>query len=230
MKRTLFVLFVLSLFVSACGIPEDSEPTSLAAAQPTAVPATPTAQPQATQLFPIYLVDDADGRLRRALRELPKPLTITALVNELIEETTDEEQELSLITIIPAETEFAAPPSSLDMLAELDFVSETSIGTLEGPQLTLALAQLVWTLTESPSIHEVIIRIDGEDQVWPTSQEDTLPGLPLTRDDYAEFGPDFVEPTPEPESEDPPSEEADPPSEGQDPTPNPEASPEPEDG
>lgn len=226
MKHWMFVLLTLSLLATACGIPEDNEPTSLAAAQPTAAPATPTPQPQATQLFPIYLIDDADGRLRQALRELPKPLTITALVNELTEETTDEEQELSLITIIPAETEFAAPPSSLDQLAELDFAAGTSIDTLEGPQLTLALAQLVWTLTESPSIDAVIIRIDGQDQVWPTSQEDTLPGLPLTRDDYAEFGPDFVEPTPDPEPEDPPSEDTDPPSEGEDPTPT----PEPDDG
>ncbi|MFV2039668.1 MAG: GerMN domain-containing protein, partial [Acidimicrobiales bacterium] len=144
---------------------------------------------------------DTIERLRPALRELPDPLTITALVNQLARPTTEQEQELGLISIIPGDTTFAADPFSTDLLAELDFVGGTSFDTLEGPQRTLALAQLVWTLTESPSIDRIIIRIDGEDIVWPTGDEDAPIGSQLTREDYARFGPDFVEPTPEPEPE-----------------------------
>jgi len=203
------VLCVLGLVLGACGIPTDDAPIAFQPEQPTPVDeATPTPIPDDTQLFPIYLIDN-EGRVQQALRSLPLPLTITALVTELTEEPTEEESERLLVSLIPPETEFFSDPFSADGLAELDFVAGTSIDTLEGGQLTAALAQFVWTLTGSPSIEGVIIRIDGEDQSWPTDAADKATAL--RRADYDTFDPEFVEPTPTadavPPSEDPPSEE-----------------------
>lgn len=219
MKRLGPVAVGLTLLAGACGIPQDSEPRVISQDAPTAIPAPATPQPAVTQLFPIYLVD-ADNRMQQAIRELPDPLTISALVTELIEEPTAEESEARLVSIVPPEITLMADPFQEGGRAQLDFVSGTGFDTLLGEDLTLALSQLVWTLTESPSINSVLIRIDGQDQAWPTDEEDISAGAPLRRSDYNEFGSDFAEPTPTPVAE-PPSEDIDPPSEGADPTPEP---------
>lgn len=224
MRRTLALVGLsVGLLLAGCGIPVDDDPIAFVPEEPTAVPATPTPLSSDTQFLPVYLVD-ANNRVQQAVRELPDPLTITSLVNELTEETTDEERELNLVSIVPSESAFFSDPFSADNIAELDFASGTSLDTLEGEQLTLALAQLVWTLTESPSIEQVIIRIDGNEQVWPTDEGDK--SAPLTREDYDKFDPDFVEPTPTTDPQQ--SSEEEPPSEDPNTTPQPtEPTPEP---
>lgn len=202
---------------TSCGVPVDGAPTAFEPEQPTQVAATPTPEPAETGLFPIYLVD-GNNRMQRALREVPSPPTITALINELIEEPTEQERERNLVSLLPEETAFFAPPfiDQETRTAELDFLSGTSLDTLADEALVAALAQLVWTLNESPSIDRVIIKLDGQPQSWPTDQEASTSGAPLTFADYDEFSPDFVEPTPTPDPANPTTE---PPSEGETPTP-----------
>ncbi len=204
--RALLAVAALVVLVATCGIPEDSEPRALAPATPTPPSEAPTPTPAATQSFPIYLTD-AENRVRMVERELPDRLTISALVDELREVPTDEETAQGLFTVIPPETSFFAEPITDDTgLAILDFNSG-SFDTLAGEQRTLALAQLVWTLTESPSISRIIIRVEGIEERWPTDGDDRSV---LRRSDYSSFDPDFVEPTPEPVEEEPPIEGATP--------------------
>ncbi len=207
MKARLLVAAVaLAGLVGACGIPEDSEPRAIEPATPTPPREEPTPPAEATQAFPIYLTD-AENRVRKVERELPARLTITALVDELGEVPTDEETAQGLFTVIPPETSFFAEPITDDTgLAILD-LNAGSFDTLEGEQRTVALAQLVWTLTESPSITRIIIRIEGIEERWPTDGDDRSV---LRRSDYASFDPAFVEPTPEPVEDEPPSEGATP--------------------
>ena len=188
---------------SACGIPLDGEPRAIDAPTPTAVVEQPTPTPQAVQFFTIFLTD-AEGRVRPAERELPDPLTITALIDELRETPTDEETEAGLVTLIPAETQLFAPPEPPEGGTAVIDLASGSLDTLQDEFLTLAVAQVVWTLTGSPSIDRVVIRIDGEDQFWPTDGEDKQR---LVVNDYASFDPEFVEPTPEPVPSEQPSEE-----------------------
>ncbi|MEM7285920.1 MAG: GerMN domain-containing protein [Actinomycetota bacterium] len=203
MSRVLGLLACFAVVVGACGIPLDGEPRALDVATPTPVEEVPTPTASAIQLFTIYLTD-AEGRVRAVERELPDPLTITALIDELRETPTEEETEQGLVTLIPAETELFAPPEPpAGGTAVIDLASG-SLDTLEDDFLTLAVAQFVWTLTGSPSIDRVVIRIDGEDQFWPTDGEDKQR---LVVDDYASFDPEFVEPTPEPVPSEQPSEE-----------------------
>ncbi len=209
------------LWLSACGLPEDGAPRALPPATPTTVVEAPTPTPPQTQPFTIYLTS-ADGRVRPAIREVADPLTVSALLDELREVPTEQETEQGLVSLIPEETAFFQDPSNDDTgLAILDF-SAGSLETLEGDQQTLALAQLIWTLTESVQIDSVIIRIESSRERWPTDSDDREI---LRRTDYESFGPDFVEPTPEP-VEEAPVEEADPTAE---PTPAPEATPAEED-
>ncbi len=204
-RSSRFAVAVLSvaLVVSACGIPLDGEPRALDAATPTPTEEQPTPTPQAVQLFTIFLTDE-EGRVRPVERELPDPLTITALVDELRETPTEEETEQGLVTLIPAETALFAPPEPPEGGTGIIDLASGSLDTLEDDFLTLAVAQVVWTLTGSPSIDRVVIRIDGEDQFWPTDGEDKQR---LVVNDYASFDPEFIEPTPEPVPSEQPSEE-----------------------
>ncbi len=228
-RRTTGLLLALMAVVAACGVPTDDEPLALNNELPTVVPATPTPQPPDTRDFPVYLVD-GEGRMQQTLRELPQPVTITAVVTELTEEPTADEGERGWRSVVPTETTFVPEtedninPLLNETTAELDFVSG-SLDTLERDDLTLALAQIVWTLTESGSVDQVIIRIDSEDTAWPTDEDDSPPGAPLRFEDYDEFSPDFVAPTPTPGAEEPPVEDepgsSSEPPEGTEPTPTP---------
>mgnify|MGYP001827793199 FL=1 len=188
--------------LAGCGVPTDSEPVAIQADLATEGPVTPApVNPPTDETtdveFAIYLAD-GNRRMQPATRLLPEPVTISGVVMELIEEPTDEESELGLVSAIPAETMLTdRAPFTEEGRAEIDFVSG-SLDTLEREELTVALAQLVWTLTGSESIDEIIIKIDGLDQAWPTDEEDTAEGEPLRFEDYDEFDPDFVEPTPTP--------------------------------
>jgi hypothetical protein len=192
------------LLLSACGIPEDDAPSALPPASPTPVVQAPTPAPPSTVATTIYLAS-ADGRVRPAVREVGDPVTIQGLLDELKQVPTEEETDQGLVSVIPEETTFFSETTINEPLAILD-LNSGSLDTLEGDQQTLALAQLVWTLTETGEINRIIIRIEGILEVWPT---ETDAQEILSRDDYVSFGPDFVEdPTPEPVDE-PPVEEAD---------------------
>ena len=201
-KPVATVALVAALCLAGCGVPTDSEPVAIEAELPTEAavtpdPANPPPFVDTDVEFAIYLAD-GNRRMQPATRLLPEPVTISGVVMELIEEPTEEESELGLVSAIPAETMLTdQAPFTEDGTAEIDFVSG-SLDTLEREELTVALAQLVWTLTGSESIDEIIIRIDGLDQAWPTDEEDTAEGEPLSFEDYDEFDPDFVAPTPTP--------------------------------
>ncbi len=203
LMRLAAVALTVLVPLAACGVPLDGEPRTLVVPTPTPEPETPTATPRATQPFTIYLTD-AEGRLRAVERELPDPLTITALIEELRETPTEEETEAGIVTLIPAETAlFAQPETPASGTATIDLAAG-SLDTLQDEFLRLAVAQIVWTLAESPSIDRVVIRIDGEPEFWPTDGEDKQILVP---DDYASADPDFVPPTPEPVPSEQPSED-----------------------
>lgn len=194
----------LAMTATACSIPEDAEPRVLTVPTPTPVAEAPTPTPVITESTTIYLTDD-QRRVRPANRELPRPLTISSLIEELRETPTEGELALGLASAIPPDLMmFSEPTADETGLATVDFVTG-GLDTLTGDELILAVAQLVWTLTESPSVERVKIRIDGVDEQWPTDGDDKLI---LERNDYRSFDPERVEPTPVPIDEEPPTEEA----------------------
>ena len=202
--RSLGAAVALLVVLASCGVPLDDEPRTLVVPTPTAEPEAPTPTPRDTQSFTIYLTD-AEGRLRPVQRELPDPLTITALIDELRETPTDQETEQGIVTLIPADTTLFAPPETpIGGVATVDLASG-SVDTLQDSFRRLAVAQIVWTLAESTDIDRVVIRIDGEAEFWPTDGEDKQI---LSPNDYATADPDFIPPTPEPVPSEQPSEDS----------------------
>lgn len=206
------VLVWIAIVVVSCGIPEDSEPRALPEATPTPTVEAPTPTPVVTQEFTIYLAD-SQGVLRPATRQLPDRLTVSALIEELKEVPTEEETEAGLVSVIPPETTLLEVPTTDDAGLTILNLAAGSFDSLQGETRLLALGQLVWTLTQSPEVRSVLIRVEDEAERWPTPNGDFSI---LQRSDYESLGPDFIPPTPEPSPEAPVEEE---PTPGPTPTP-----------
>jgi hypothetical protein len=185
----------LCLLLGACGIPEDSEPRAIdELIEPTVVDPTATPPPAETQIARIFLLD-ANSRVALVEREVTAR-TIRTLLEELIRDPSEEETERSLTTAVPSGVEFSTNPSIDEGTALLD-LNSGGLEILEGTELTQALSQIVWTLTNTANIDVVQILIEGESKTWipPDSGEQTL----LRKAHFASFDPEYVEPpTPTP--------------------------------
>jgi hypothetical protein len=161
---------------------------------------TPEATPEPTcvQSFTIFLLD-SDKRLVPVRRDVPADLRIPDLIAALVADVPEAERAQGLATSVPALTTLNPNP---DVDAETGVATiDIAAGSLEitGGQLSEALAQLVYTLTESVSISAVRILIDGERVNWPTDTRES--DRPLSPADYASFAPRdnlVAEPTPTP--------------------------------
>ena len=196
-------IVVVTAALAGCGIPEDDVPRVLGPVLPTPSP-TPTPAPATTQQFDVYLIQN--NQLSPVSREVPVDLRVNDLIDQLAALPSEAESEQGLTSAVPNLTTLVAtpPPIGDDGVATID-LNAGSLDTLGGDELRLALAQIVWTFTESGSIDGVVIQIEGESRPWPTSEGD-VEGV-LTRDAYRTFAPGFVEPTPEPTPTPPPEQQ-----------------------
>lgn len=194
--RICLVALAFCLALSGCGIPEDSSPRALEEpVQPTAAPPTPTPPPAQTRTATIFLLD-ANSRVAKVERELVER-RIVNLIEELIRDPSDEEKERSLTTAVPSGVALATDPNVTDGLAVLD-LAPGGLEILEGTELTQALAQIVWTMTNLETIERVEIRIGGEPKTWITPDEGEQTNLRQRH--FESFDPEYVEPpTPTPE-------------------------------
>jgi hypothetical protein len=195
-RRAVAGLVAVVVMVSSCGIPQDEGPRALGPVLATPTPAIP--EPECVQSFTIFLLD-SDRRLVPVRRDVPTDLRIGDLIAALVADVPEAERAQGLATSVPALTTLNPNPEvNLDTeIATIDIAA----GSLElGPNLlTEALAQLVYTLTESGSISAVRILVDGEAVPWPTDEGES--DEPLSPDDYRSFAPLanlVTEPTPTP--------------------------------
>lgn len=197
LRRAVAGLVAVVLLVSSCGIPQDDGPRAIGPVLATPTPeATP--EPECVQSFTIFLLD-SDKRLVPVRRDVPADLRIPDLIAALVADVPEAERAQGLATAVPALTTLNPNPEvNRDTeIATIDIAG----GSLElGPNLlTEALAQLVYTLTESGSISAVRILVDGERVPWPTDEGES--DRPLSPDDYRSFAPRanlLTEPTPTP--------------------------------
>jgi len=152
---------------------------------PTPTPAE-VPEPECVQPFSIYLVDNATNRLVPVFRPVPLPLVIPDLIDKLTQPVPEEETAAGLATSVPATTTLRPNPE-VDTETGRAVIDIAEGFEITGGQLTEALAQLVWTLTESGSIDSVLILQNGERVPWPTDGPDS--DRPLSREDYQLFAP-----------------------------------------
>jgi spore germination protein GerM len=109
-----------------------------------------------------------------------------AAVQALLEGPTDFEQGYGLTTAVPEGTQFLGLTIE-DGVAHVDLTSEyeSGGGTLS---MSMRLAQVVYTLTQFPTVKGVVFSLDGE-PIDVLGGEGVVIDHPLTRKDYAELLP-----------------------------------------
>lgn len=200
--RSLALAVALLFVLSACSVPEDDSPRALPAG---VMPgeATPTPLTTGTTQRVIYLYNQETQRLQPVSREVEDPVTVEAVLAELIEDPTQEEQDENLVSVVDIETALIGTSITDDVLT-IDLAA-TGLPSQEGEQLFQALAQLVYSLTERNDVEGVLIRVEGEGTPWPIAfGGDAIENEVLTKESYETLDPDFeAEPVPTPGDEPP---------------------------
>ena len=187
MKTSLLIIIAATLLFVGCGIPEDSSPESIQTTFPENMnPQPDTPEGEESRTFLIYLLD-AESRLTPVQRDLPvTELQITDLINELIDNPTEAETNMSLSTAVPVSLSLAGVILE-EEIATINF-QPGGLEIVEGDQLTEALAQIVWTVTETGDVKFIIISIDQEFKTWPTP--DGGDQNILTRNQFISYAPE----------------------------------------
>ena len=168
MKHPAILLVSVLIFVSlACGVPKDDKPETVSSPliDRTETPESVLSDGESRNEY-IYLFD-VDNKLSPVLRQIPSAdLTVTDLINELTADLLPIERLANLSTTVPIGLEIAGVTQDND-LAIINF-NAGGLEVIEGDELAKALAQIVWTLTETGDLSSIIISIEGEIKTWPT--------------------------------------------------------------
>ncbi|HZA80722.1 MAG TPA: GerMN domain-containing protein [Actinomycetes bacterium] len=174
----------LLCLVAGCGVPADPAPRSIPAED---VPfgllgtTTTTTRPTPSTRAVVYLVDG--GRLTPVRREVPAPVTPAAVLAAVAAGPTPAEVATGLRSALVTEATLAqVTAGTATVRLDRDFVA-ADIG-----EQVLALAQLVYSITELPGIGGVQFTLDGQPAEIPTAQGPSKTGA-ATRADFAAVGP-----------------------------------------
>lgn len=219
--RLLAALVATMIFLLGCGVPTDDSPDLIAlddisddlAAPNNLIEPTATATPEGTQLLTglatVYFVN-ADNRLEPEQREvvlLTDDERAQPILQALIAGPNDEERDiLGLTTGLPADivvldVELKSAGSAVVNIAD------GPIRALSGDNFRIALAQIVYTITELDGIESFRLLIDGEEQPLSTDAGITDAVAPVGRSDYASYRPGELIETPEPLAEQDPDDQ-----------------------
>lgn len=202
MKKTILIVSVLALLAAACGSGDvgsagsvTTEPgaqgtTTAAPVTTTSLPAddttTTTTQPPSDdepveQTFVELFFVKEGLSAKSVVRAVDSPMVATNAVQALIDGPTPAEMDTELSTSIPANTLLLGLTIE-DGLATVDLSREFEVG---GGSFNILsrLAQVVYTLTQFPTVDEVLFYIDGE-PVEVFSGEGVVLGDPVSREDY----------------------------------------------
>jgi spore germination protein GerM len=213
MKRIILIISVLALLMSACGAgdsgsagPVTTEPadgvtttttTPTETTQPgdsagttTTTTEAPTDGEPSDQVFvQLYFVKEGLSAAT-VVRAVDSPMVATNAIKALIAGPTPAEMDTELSSSIPSDTLLLGLTIE-DGLATIDLSREFEVG---GGSFNILsrLAQVVYTLTQFPTVDKVLFHIDGQ-PVEVFSGEGVVLGDPVTRADYATILP--IEPT-----------------------------------
>jgi spore germination protein GerM len=181
MKRVVGLLCILAAIASACSIRPQAAPSDLPAER-SGVFGEPATGDEAAGENRIFLLaptgSDDSQRLRSVLRDVTA--SAPAVLNSLFAGPNAAERDDQMDTAIPADIKLHTARTVGGVLtADVSDVFDDL--TTDG--LRLAVAQIVITATEIPNVQSVVLRVDGEDQLWPRGNNE-LTDQPLTAFDY----------------------------------------------
>ncbi len=182
MRSGMIAALCSTLAMIGCGVPRDAAPRSLPTAE---VPFdllkqddSPSPDVQGTRSMRLYLV--RGSRVAVTTRRTVQAPSPAQVVEALILGPVGDEASRGLRTAIPPVTEVRAVSTEGGSIT-LDLTNEfTSVGS---EQQILAIAQIVFSLTEIPDVTSVRLLVAGETVQLPR-EDGSLTSTPLRRDDY----------------------------------------------
>ncbi|HSF85825.1 MAG TPA: GerMN domain-containing protein [Acidimicrobiia bacterium] len=199
MKRLTILFVALALLFAACGGGDDvgdagpvttgdgaSAPVTTTTQAPvTTLPSDPavttTTVPEATQFVDVYFLQDGQYATAVATRIPTTPDVAANAIRALIAGPTATQQEIGLSSSVPTDTLLLGITIE-NGLATVDLSREFEAGGGSFAMIT-RLAQVVYTMTQFPSVDEVVFWLDGA-PVTVFSSEGLLLEEPVSRDDY----------------------------------------------
>jgi len=188
-RRWAAVLVTSSMAVgaAACGIPTSSGPTVIAKSDvpyhllnpPTTTTTTPGTPPAVAVAEQIFLVAP-DGHLVASSREVAVPASLGQVLGALLAGPTATESASGIQSYLTG-TGVQVTTTQAAGIATVDFSSNPI--QVVGPDQTLAIAQVVYTVTQQPGITGVTFEIGGKPIEVPTAAGAQVPG-PVGRSDY----------------------------------------------
>lgn len=182
---------LVTLLLAGCGIPTGATKPIPRADVPfhlldpvTTSTTSPQGPPPVGVAETLYLVSP-DGHLVPVVRDVPAPGNLTQIVGALLEGPTAAEQALGIATYVSgSRTQVSVSVSA--GVATVDFAVNPV--QLVGPDQTLAIAQVVYTVTQISGITGVVFLIGGQPKSVPVASGAQVPG-PVNRLDYVPQAP-----------------------------------------
>jgi hypothetical protein len=178
---------------TACGIPTASAPTPIAKGNlpvhllnppPSTVGSTPPPTVGVPQ--PIYLVAP-NQHLIAVSRDVAAPPTMSEILGALLEGPTTLEAAAGLQSLLTG-TKTQVSATVAGGIATVNFTTNPIPVQVVGPNQTLAIAQVVFTVTEQPGVTGVVFQIAGTPIGVPTASGAQDLG-PVDRTSYAPQAP-----------------------------------------
>ena len=173
--------------VTACGIPTASTPTAIAKSDvpyhllnpPNTTTTTPGTPPAVGVPEQVFLVSP-NGHLVAAAREVALPASLSQVLVALLAGPTATESASGIQSYLSG-TGVQVTTTESGGVAAVHFSSDPV--QVVGPDQTLAIAQVVYTLAQQPGITGVTFAIAGKAIEVPTAAGAQVPG-PVGRADY----------------------------------------------
>jgi spore germination protein GerM len=182
----------LALGLGACGIPTASSPSPIAKSDvpyhlldPATTTTTVPGAPPAVGVPELIFLVAPTGHLVAATREVAVPASLTQVVGALLAGPTATEAAEGIQSFLNR-TGVQVTLSPTGGVATVNFTSDPIL--VVGPDQTLAIAQVVYTVTQQPGVTGVSFDIAGKAIEVPTAAGAQVPG-PVTRADYAPQAP-----------------------------------------
>jgi len=183
-RRILWLAGVIALAGSACSVREDAAPRIIPAEQRNDVNEIATGE-EAEGASRIYLLSPVGTEEQIQLRSVPRNEAVSPadLLASLLRGANEAETSAGLSTAIPANLEIK---SARTVGTRLTIDINDAFNELSDDGLRQALAQLVATAGEISQVQQVRLRVDGENQGWPTG-DGVITDRPLSIYDYPGF-------------------------------------------
>jgi len=181
-----------AVVLAACGIPTASSPSPIARSDvpyhlldpPTTTTTTPGGASAVGVPASIFLVAPS-GHLVPAAREVAVPASLTQVVDALLAGPTATESAAGVQSFL-SRTGVQVSLATTGGVATVDFTTDPI--QVVGPDQILAIAQVVYSVTQEPGVTGVDFAIAGKAIEVPTAAGAQVPG-PVARADYLTLAP-----------------------------------------